>query len=399
MDTGDIVRFIENSLSGEITPEIIAQRHFISVSRLYRDFYACTGHSVKEYIRKRRISNACEKIKYSGLSLAVIAHECGYRTQQAFHRQFKNTVGMTPLAYQQGNTYFYFYPFDTDRASYSVKVCKETIPKCSMTRFYDSCLPGIEDKAVADLSGTAGRVFGRNGKQVGSLFCYEVMTEMHGAGKMDLYATTVVRYDEAEIDDAWNYLYNTWLSASMFEETDGAYFEEYLFQNGRPNKLKLYLPVKKRKAERHITIQARQGYSFVAARERGRDAERKASEKVLSYLQAHDPLLIQSARRFFVSSDGDACMCGVECDSGYQLTGKEGPEVLKIPAGRYAVLPDDRLGDMQLGAEKIRMWLHNNGIAHENEPVFAIYEIADGKYDNEHIHMELYALLKNDKNG
>jgi AraC-like DNA-binding protein len=51
-----VIEFIESNLSTEINPEIIAKKHFISLSQLYRDFYAYTGHSIKEYIRKRRIS-------------------------------------------------------------------------------------------------------------------------------------------------------------------------------------------------------------------------------------------------------------------------------------------------------------------------------------------------------
>ncbi|MDR0287731.1 MAG: AraC family transcriptional regulator, partial [Clostridiales bacterium] len=106
-----VLRYIEQCLTSKLDPESIAAQHFVSLSQLYRDFYACTGHSVKEYIRKRRISNACEKIKCSDMTLALIAEESGCQTQQAFHKQFKNIVGMTPLEYRQNDIYFYFYPF------------------------------------------------------------------------------------------------------------------------------------------------------------------------------------------------------------------------------------------------------------------------------------------------
>ena len=105
-----VLPYIERHLTEALNPDSIADKHFISRSQLYRDFYACTGHSVKEYIRKRRISNACEKIKCSDMPLAIIADESGCETQQAFHKLFKSIVGMTPLEYQQGDTHFYFYP-------------------------------------------------------------------------------------------------------------------------------------------------------------------------------------------------------------------------------------------------------------------------------------------------
>ena len=93
----------------------------------------------------------------------------------------------------------------------------------------------------------------------------------------------------------------------MFEESGKGYFEEYIFHNGKPRKLKLYLPVKKRKADQHITITSVPETAFVIARERGHNAERKASEKVMSFLQEHHPLLIRTARKFYVCVYDDIC--------------------------------------------------------------------------------------------
>ena len=43
-----VLFYIEKHLPEEINPENIAERHYISLSQLYRDFYACTGHSIKD---------------------------------------------------------------------------------------------------------------------------------------------------------------------------------------------------------------------------------------------------------------------------------------------------------------------------------------------------------------
>ncbi|MDR0288154.1 MAG: hypothetical protein LBI03_10695, partial [Clostridiales bacterium] len=281
----------------------------------------------------------------------------------------------------------------------AVKVGTETLPECAITRFYDSCLTGIEDRAVASLGEINSRVFGRNGQQLGSQLCYEVMTGQNGKGKTDLYATCIVNYNGQEINDGWNYLYNNWLSASMFEESGGGYFEEYIFQNGKPHKLKLYLPVKKRKIQQYFTISSVLEMTFIIARERGYNAERKASEKVMNFLHAHYPLLVRNAQRFYVCAYDDVCECGMECGGGFQLPDESGLEVKRVPVGRYAVLPDDRLGDIRVGGSKMDLWLQNNSIAHENEPVFAVYEILNGKYNVENIRMKIYKQLKIDKNG
>jgi DNA gyrase inhibitor GyrI len=89
----------------------------------------------------------------------------------------------------------------------------------------------------------------------------------------------------------------------------------------------------------------------------------------------------------------------MECGSGFKLSNDSGLRIISIPAGQYAVLPDYRLGDMRMGGAKMGMWLRNNSVAHENEPVFAIYETLNGKYDAENIRMKLYKRLKFDKNG
>jgi len=396
-----VIPYIERHLGEELNPQTIAGRHFVSLSRLYRDFCAHTGHSIKEYIRKRRISNACEKIKCSDMPLSVIADESGCQTVQAFHKQFKSVVGLTPLAYRGSDAYYCFYPFSPGEISVAVKVSAESIPECTTTRFYDSRLVGIEDRAIASLGEINGRVFGRNGKQTGNRFCYEIMLPVRvlAPGIPISYATCTVNYNEREIDGGWNYLYNTWLPASMFEQTSDAYFEEYLFRNGKPHRLKLYLPVKKRGTVRHITISRFPERAFLVARESGKDAERRASEIVMSFARQRFPLIAGSARRFYVCRYDDICECGVECPPGLVLPAGSGVAVLCLPPGRYAVLSDDCLGDTSVGVAKIDSWLKSNAISCENGPVFAVYETVSGLFDPENIRLSLQKQLEIDRNG
>ncbi len=395
----DVIDYIEKNLSIELSPEIISKNLFISLSQLYRDFYSYTGHSIKEYIRKRRISNACEKIKYSDMPLDVISTESGCKTQQSFHKQFKSIVGLTPIEYKNSNNYFYFYPFNINKISLAVNVGNEYIPECKTTRFYDSCLIGIEDKAISELGEMKGRVFGRNANQIDSRFCYEVMTEISGLDKSGTYATCIVNYNEKDINDGWNYLYNIWLLTSMFEQSDDEYFEEYIFKNGKPYKLKLYLPVRKCKTSHHITISQVSEMYFVVAREIGNNAEHKASEKLMNFFNKNYPLLVENAKHFYVCNYNSTCKCGIECGSTLRLSLNSDFEIIHIPTGKYAILQGDCIGDVQVGVEKINLWLKNNSIAHEEKSVFAIYEILNDKYDIENISMKLYKAIKNDKNG
>jgi DNA gyrase inhibitor GyrI len=114
----------------------------------------------------------------------------------------------------------------------------------------------------------------------------------------------------------------------------------------------------------------------------------------MGILKERHPQLLRGARKFYVCAYNNTYECGVECGGGFKLPEEGGLEFIRIPAGRYAALADGCLGDMHIGGAKIGLWLQNNGVAHENTPVFAVYESLNGKYDNSHIRMKLYKRLK-----
>ncbi|MDF2686155.1 MAG: hypothetical protein K0S55_1336, partial [Clostridia bacterium] len=53
-----IINYIENNLMLDFETKLLPKLGYVSPRQLYREFYSLTGHSVKEYIRKRRLSNA-----------------------------------------------------------------------------------------------------------------------------------------------------------------------------------------------------------------------------------------------------------------------------------------------------------------------------------------------------
>jgi len=73
----DLFRFIENNISDNLDTEILSRTGYVSSPKLYRDFYNLTGHSVKEYIRKRRLSNALALIKTSEMELTDMLFNVG----------------------------------------------------------------------------------------------------------------------------------------------------------------------------------------------------------------------------------------------------------------------------------------------------------------------------------
>ncbi|HHV97460.1 MAG TPA: helix-turn-helix transcriptional regulator [Clostridiaceae bacterium] len=53
------IDYIEENLKSELSLETIASKAYMSIANYYRLFYAFTGHSVKDYIRRRRLNCAC----------------------------------------------------------------------------------------------------------------------------------------------------------------------------------------------------------------------------------------------------------------------------------------------------------------------------------------------------
>ncbi|HEX7262502.1 MAG TPA: AraC family transcriptional regulator [Luteolibacter sp.] len=60
-------------------------------------FYLTAG----QYLVKVRIDAACKRLSTTAEPIAQIALACGYSDQSAFSRQFKQAVGISPLAYRK----------------------------------------------------------------------------------------------------------------------------------------------------------------------------------------------------------------------------------------------------------------------------------------------------------
>ena len=59
------IDFIERNLEESIDISMAANEAYMSQSNYYRLFFAMVGYSVKEYIRKRRISKAAQELRNS----------------------------------------------------------------------------------------------------------------------------------------------------------------------------------------------------------------------------------------------------------------------------------------------------------------------------------------------
>ena len=90
------IDFIEDNLAEEITVEQCAKQAYMSVSGYYRMFLSVVGYTIKEYIRMRRLTVACEELIKDDCSVTEVAVKYGYNSTDSFTRAFKSQFGTVP---------------------------------------------------------------------------------------------------------------------------------------------------------------------------------------------------------------------------------------------------------------------------------------------------------------
>lgn len=96
----DVVTYIEQNLSEDLSVAKLAERMCLSVNRFYHVFREYTGMSPTEYITARRIEKACDYLACTDMKIAAIAQECHFCTSSYFCEKFKACIKMTPQAYR-----------------------------------------------------------------------------------------------------------------------------------------------------------------------------------------------------------------------------------------------------------------------------------------------------------
>lgn len=92
--------FLDEGFAQPLTLSAVAAAagvHPVHLANSFRRQYRC---SVGEYLRRRRVEFACQRISASKDSLADIALAAGFSNQAHFSRIFKRVTGMTPAQYR-----------------------------------------------------------------------------------------------------------------------------------------------------------------------------------------------------------------------------------------------------------------------------------------------------------
>lgn len=97
----DIIAYINEHLSGELSLDAIAARFFISKYHLLREFKGYTNRTVYQYIISKRIMMAKQRMR-QGENPSEIYQPCGFQDYSSFYKAFKKETGLSPKQFASG---------------------------------------------------------------------------------------------------------------------------------------------------------------------------------------------------------------------------------------------------------------------------------------------------------
>ena len=88
--------YIESRFRDELSLTDVAQASGVSKHYLIRAFGECTGMSVMQYVRRRRLSEAAKVLAGGAPEIISVAMMAGYYSHEAFTRAFRDEFGHSP---------------------------------------------------------------------------------------------------------------------------------------------------------------------------------------------------------------------------------------------------------------------------------------------------------------
>lgn len=96
------IDYIESNITGELTITDIAKHVNISPYYFQKGFFMICGLTVGEYIKKRRLTLAGNKLVSTDEKIIDIALKYGYDSPDSFTKAFFRFHGATPTAIRRG---------------------------------------------------------------------------------------------------------------------------------------------------------------------------------------------------------------------------------------------------------------------------------------------------------
>ncbi len=269
------INFIEKNIDEEIKLSDVSKKAFSSLSHFHRIFSFMTGISLKEYIRKRKLSIAAEKLLLENRKIIDIAFEAVYHSSESFQRAFKEMFLCNPSYFRKNPSRKKLFPvFKIEELIKKQKNRNMEIPKLSyvllnsakiyglkiktslknnklkkdIPKFYKNCLkknyfidiiPSIKTKSLYGIYKNM-----TDEEDFTYMLGYECTENLISNYKIQIlpkgkYACFEVIGGNKKLANAWKYIYGIWFIESEQEREKGLDFEIY-----SDNKTEIFIPLK-----------------------------------------------------------------------------------------------------------------------------------------------------------
>ncbi len=281
------IDFIENNLTEPISLEEVSQKAYSSLSHFHRIFAFMTGLTLKQYIRKRRLSIAAHELICSDRNILDVALKYQYNTHESFTRAFKKSYGINPHQFRKTQReHVLFEKIDIHHPQYKnlyeddeIAIRFVTYNQFNVSGFsIDTSLEG--DRVATDIPRFFEEFFSNRYMEkipgivnpgtfygiytnldVHNNFTFTIGYETNDIKKLsdtsDLplvthqipprnYAVFTAKGDMPEkLVNIWHYIYGNWLPNSTYERETGIDFEVYDQRyNDETPEVDIYIPLK-----------------------------------------------------------------------------------------------------------------------------------------------------------
>lgn len=103
------IDYIEDNLKEDIDINMAIMQSGYSTTHFYRIFQAFMGESIKEYVIKRKLSEAAVELVTTKRRLIEIAIDYGFNSQEVFTRAFTKVFHITPGRYRKNSNRIILY--------------------------------------------------------------------------------------------------------------------------------------------------------------------------------------------------------------------------------------------------------------------------------------------------
>ena len=272
------LNYIENNLQEDMDLAAIAKEAGYSLYHFHRIFKGLVGDTLKDYVRKRRFTEAAKELVYTDKSILDIGIKYGYESREAFSRAFEKVYGRNPSEVRRDNLlYFMREPMNLEYMLFQLKLNKEGL-KPSYLKLPERYVIGKKWRVKADGSNLQDipllwqkwhgdkekdKIIGRKNNDEGMGICifsqgesfdymigHEVNTIENIPEDMVVYSLESSLYAvfkvigpiTESVQKTWGYIYSVWLNESGNNHKNTEDIEYYYYNEGQLV-AELYVPV------------------------------------------------------------------------------------------------------------------------------------------------------------